>query len=94
MSCSLQDQFCINFPTLNFADLHNREHVLMKTVLVINLEVKDNHEEAAVGGRLTLELCQEVCFLFRKVSVHWLIIDLMYIKGSSALLLILSISYS
>lgn len=41
-------------------DLHNREHVLMKTVLVINLEVKDNHEEAAVGGRLTLELCQEL----------------------------------
>ncbi|KAF9619886.1 hypothetical protein IFM89_009668 [Coptis chinensis] len=41
-------------------DLHNREHVLMKTVLVINLEVKDNHEEAAVGARLTLDLCQEL----------------------------------
>ncbi|TKY44842.1 RNA polymerase II subunit A C-terminal domain phosphatase SSU72 [Spatholobus suberectus] len=41
-------------------DLHNRDHVLLKTVLVINLEVKDNHEEAAAGARLTLDLCQEI----------------------------------
>lgn len=41
-------------------DLHTRDHVLMKSVLVINLEVKDNHEEAAVGARLTLDLCQEL----------------------------------
>ncbi|KAL8474475.1 hypothetical protein ACS0TY_030362 [Phlomoides rotata] len=41
-------------------DLHNRNHVLLKPVLVINLEVKDNHEEAAVGGRLALQLCQEL----------------------------------
>ncbi|RVW90717.1 RNA polymerase II subunit A C-terminal domain phosphatase SSU72 [Vitis vinifera] len=41
-------------------DLHNRDHVLMKTVLVINLEVKDNHEEAAIGARLALDLCQEI----------------------------------
>ncbi|KAL0380269.1 UNVERIFIED_CONTAM: RNA polymerase II subunit A C-terminal domain phosphatase SSU72 [Sesamum angustifolium] len=40
-------------------DLHNRNHVLLKPVLVINLEVKDNHEEAAIGGRLALQLCQE-----------------------------------
>ncbi|XP_075480709.1 uncharacterized protein LOC142521390 [Primulina tabacum] len=39
-------------------DMHNRNHVLMKLVLVINLEVKDNHEEAATGGRLALQLCQ------------------------------------
>ncbi|KAH8487416.1 hypothetical protein H0E87_026109 [Populus deltoides] len=32
----------------------------LKSVLVINLEVKDNHEEAAVGGQLTLELCQKI----------------------------------
>ncbi|EXC01813.1 RNA polymerase II subunit A C-terminal domain phosphatase SSU72 [Morus notabilis] len=32
----------------------------MKSVLIINLEVKDNHEEAAVGARLALELCQEI----------------------------------
>ncbi|KAA8542872.1 hypothetical protein F0562_024024 [Nyssa sinensis] len=41
-------------------DLHNRDHVLMKPVLVINLEVKDNHEEAAIGARLALILCQEL----------------------------------
>ncbi|KAE9466955.1 hypothetical protein C3L33_01142, partial [Rhododendron williamsianum] len=41
-------------------DLHNRDHVLMKPVLIINLEVKDNHEEAAIGARLTLVLCQEI----------------------------------
>ncbi|KDP35424.1 hypothetical protein JCGZ_10807 [Jatropha curcas] len=41
-------------------DLHNRDHVLMKSVLVINLEVKDNHEEAANGARLALDLCQEI----------------------------------
>lgn len=41
-------------------DLHNRDPVLMKPVVIINLEVKDNHEEAAIGARLTLELCQEL----------------------------------
>lgn len=41
-------------------DLHNRNQVLLKPVLVINLEVKDNHEEAAIGGRLALQLCQEI----------------------------------
>ncbi|KAK1257215.1 hypothetical protein QJS04_geneDACA022578 [Acorus gramineus] len=41
-------------------DLHNREHALMKSVLVINLEVKDNHEEAAAGAKLTFDLRQEV----------------------------------
>uniref|UniRef100_A0A6N2MCX6 RNA polymerase II subunit A C-terminal domain phosphatase SSU72 n=1 Tax=Salix viminalis TaxID=40686 RepID=A0A6N2MCX6_SALVM len=42
------------------SNLHNRDHVLLKSVLVINLEVKDNHEEAVVGGQLTLELCQKI----------------------------------
>ncbi|OMO57621.1 RNA polymerase II subunit A [Corchorus capsularis] len=41
-------------------DLHNRDQVLLKSVLVINLEVKDNHEEAAVGGRLALDLCEQI----------------------------------
>ncbi|KNA20201.1 hypothetical protein SOVF_054590 [Spinacia oleracea] len=41
-------------------DLYKRDHVLMKPVAIINLEVKDNHEEAAIGGRLTLDLCQEI----------------------------------
>ncbi|XVE75509.1 hypothetical protein DITRI_Ditri12bG0099400 [Diplodiscus trichospermus] len=41
-------------------DLHKRDPVLLKTVLVINLEVKDNHEEAAVGGRIALDLCEQI----------------------------------
>ncbi|MQL93191.1 hypothetical protein Taro_025834 [Colocasia esculenta] len=41
-------------------DLHNREHTLMKPVLVVNLEVKDNHEEAAAGAKVALDLCQEL----------------------------------
>ncbi|KAL6178274.1 hypothetical protein ACLB2K_049793 [Fragaria x ananassa] len=41
-------------------DLHNRDQVLKKCVLIINLEVKDNHEEAAAGARLALDLCQEI----------------------------------
>ncbi|GLT76930.1 hypothetical protein SLA2020_485630 [Shorea laevis] len=41
-------------------DLHSRDQVLMKTVLIINLEVKDNHEEAAIGARLALDLCQAI----------------------------------
>ncbi|WVZ14613.1 hypothetical protein V8G54_012179 [Vigna mungo] len=41
-------------------DLHNRDQVLLKAVLVINLEVKDNHDEAAVGAKHTLDLCQEI----------------------------------
>ncbi|KAI6691857.1 hypothetical protein NL676_019567 [Syzygium grande] len=41
-------------------DLNNRDQILMKTVLVINLEVKDNHEEAATGAQLALDLCREI----------------------------------
>ncbi|MBA0808858.1 hypothetical protein Gohar_024562 [Gossypium harknessii] len=41
-------------------DLHNRDQVLLKSVLVINLEVKDNHEEAAIGARIALDLCEQV----------------------------------
>ncbi|KAK1278764.1 hypothetical protein QJS04_geneDACA025089 [Acorus gramineus] len=37
----------------------------MKSVLVINLEVKDNHEEAAAGAKLTFDLRQEVRVLFK-----------------------------
>ncbi|KAK3419277.1 hypothetical protein EUGRSUZ_J01305 [Eucalyptus grandis] len=52
--CSLEtsNAFC--------ADLNNREQILMKTVLLINLEVKDNHEEAATGAQLALNLCREI----------------------------------
>jgi RNA polymerase II subunit A C-terminal domain phosphatase SSU72 len=41
-------------------NLENREQRLMKSVLVINLEVKDNPSEAAVGARLVLDLCTKL----------------------------------
>ncbi|KAL2609069.1 hypothetical protein R1flu_027642, partial [Riccia fluitans] len=41
-------------------DLENREQRLMKSVLVINLDVKDNHGEAANGARLVLDLCRKL----------------------------------
>lgn len=46
------------------ADLENRETKLLKLALVINLDVKDNHEEAAIGGKLALDLCQRVRVIF------------------------------
>lgn len=51
------------FIAVKCADLYNRDQVLMKAVLVINLEVKDSHEEAAIGARLALDLCQDVRLL-------------------------------
>nr|XP_024381800.1 RNA polymerase II subunit A C-terminal domain phosphatase SSU72-like isoform X2 [Physcomitrium patens] len=41
-------------------DLENRETNLMKLALIINMDVKDNHDEAAIGGKLALDLCQRV----------------------------------
>ena len=45
--------------------MSNREPRLMKCVLIINMDVKDNHEEAGVGAKLAVELCQKV-----KVAYH------------------------
>ncbi|XP_024364369.1 uncharacterized protein [Physcomitrium patens] len=38
-------------------DLGNRETNLLKLALIINMDVKDNHEEAAIGGKLALDFC-------------------------------------
>lgn len=58
------------------ADLNNREQSLMKTILVMNLEVKDNHEEAAIGGRLASELCQEVSNQIKKyIYIHSIVVN-------------------
>jgi hypothetical protein len=54
--------------TSGIADLENRETRLLKTVLVVNLDVKDNHEEAAVGGKLALDLCQRVSVVISLIS--------------------------
>jgi len=39
-------------------DLQKREQKLCKSVLVVNLEVKDNHEEAANAAPQAMRLCQ------------------------------------
>ncbi|KAM3255583.1 hypothetical protein ACQJBY_048671 [Aegilops geniculata] len=41
-------------------DMNNREHRLLKSVLIINMDVKDNHEEAAIGAKLALDLCHKL----------------------------------
>ncbi|KAH7405547.1 hypothetical protein KP509_15G075200 [Ceratopteris richardii] len=41
-------------------DLQDRGHNFMKSVLVVNVDVKDNHEGAALGARLALEFCRLV----------------------------------
>ncbi|CAL4904033.1 unnamed protein product [Urochloa decumbens] len=41
-------------------DMNNREPKLMKSVPIINMDVKDNHEEAGVGAKLAVELCQKL----------------------------------
>eukprot|EP00850_Spirogloea_muscicola_P003201 SM000013S26370 [mRNA] locus=s13:21252:23171:- [translate_table: standard] len=40
------------------SDLQYREQAHLHSVLVLNLSVKDNHEEATLGARLALQLCQ------------------------------------
>ena len=41
-------------------DLQNREPILLRNVPVVNIDIKDRHEEAAVGARLALDLCQKL----------------------------------
>lgn len=41
-------------------DMNNREQRLLKSVLIINMDVKDNHEEAAIGAKLALDLCHKL----------------------------------
>ncbi|KAF7071437.1 hypothetical protein CFC21_076750 [Triticum aestivum] len=40
--------------------MNNREQRLLKSVLIINMDVKDNHEEAAIGAKLALDLCHKL----------------------------------
>ncbi|ONK58384.1 uncharacterized protein A4U43_C09F11740, partial [Asparagus officinalis] len=37
-----------------------REQPLMHPVLMLNMDVKDSHEEAAAGAKLALDLCMQL----------------------------------
>ncbi|CAA6654138.1 unnamed protein product [Spirodela intermedia] len=50
-------------------DLNNREHSLMRPVLIINLEVKDNHEEAAAGPRSPWIYAKRCCYRLLEDSI-------------------------
>ncbi|KAF8657954.1 hypothetical protein HU200_059647 [Digitaria exilis] len=52
-------------------DMNNREPKLMKSVPIINMDVKDNHEEAGVGAKLAVELCQKVDY--HVIQLFWLL---------------------
>ena len=41
-------------------DLQNREPILLRSVPVVNLDIKDRHGEAAIGACLALDLCQNL----------------------------------
>ena len=50
-SCSV---FCLD------TDLHAQDGDSFHGVHVINIETKDNHDEAVVSGKLTCELCKKL----------------------------------
>lgn len=41
-------------------DLHSKDGDRFFGVHVINIETKDNHEEAVISGKLTCELCSKL----------------------------------
>ena len=48
--------------------MQNRDIKLMKSALVVNIDVKDNHEGAAAGARLALEFCRQVSLIMSKIK--------------------------
>ncbi len=48
-------------------DLTDRGEHKNRPVHVINIDIKDNHEDAMLGGRAILQLAQMVCFF----TIHY-----------------------
>lgn len=51
-------------------DLANRGEEANIPVHVINVEIKDNHEDALVGGRAISQLAQMVRFSFQQTNCY------------------------
>lgn len=47
--------------THSLTDLANRGEESSKSTHLINVDIKDNHEDALLGGRAILQLAQMVC---------------------------------
>lgn len=45
-------------------DLTDRGEHKNRPVHIINIDIKDNHEDAMLGGRAILQLAQMVCFIY------------------------------
>ena len=52
------------------ADLEDRGSSNFTPVHVLNIDIKDNHEEATLGAFLVLELCEMVSCAYQCVSVR------------------------